>query len=101
MVEKNQSIAHKKKSHPPALIFLTLVLAEFVKVPAHDARPGRVLGPGNVFERAHHRFECLHQFPRQPLQLAVGQGVGVDDDAALGAAKGDVHDLGWDVGKSV
>jgi hypothetical protein len=70
-----------------------LVVADVVGVgvhhPAHDAVVGAEVGGGDVDAGAEERNHFLHVAAGEALELGLGEGHRVDDDAALGAAVGE------------
>mmetsp|Transcript_3025 Transcript_3025/g.8244 ORF Transcript_3025/g.8244 Transcript_3025/m.8244 type:complete len:427 (+) Transcript_3025:791-2071(+) len=68
------------------------VFRVLVKKPRHLSRSGVHVGRRDVLIRADDFLDGHHQLARELFHLALAHALWVDRDAALGAAKRDVHD---------
>lgn len=69
-------------------------LGVFIDDPAHDLGVGAHVGRGHIDVGADHVVDLFDKLASERLQFALGDGGGVDVDAAFGAAVGEIDDGG-------
>ena len=67
---------------------------ELVQDPGHHLGVGRDVGRGDVPIRPENDGDPLREAAREPFEFELGELLGIDGDAALGAAERDVHQSG-------
>ncbi len=70
---------------------VALAARVFIEDPGHHLRIGVHIGSGNIPVGAKHDRDPLREPASEPLELELRELLGIDRDAALRAAEGDIH----------